>query len=234
MMFTTVVMVINGVLMAIVVAFIITLFVYAYQIRQRLVGVLRDQKVRTMIPTDMEIQVPYIDIYTAQGRSSDLPDYFHEDIYRDLPYDSRAVVLQKDYFNIVIDVVETVLRNKLKLMDAYPKLRTKEALSLPYYIPCVKAAKFSVDYEQYLKDLNPRTLLTMLEEKYTNFGTDKKYFVTLTNKTCVKKVHIMYFIKIATDLYLDFMEEVNNCIYNKQCNYSPQDATTQQTQSCEI
>ncbi len=234
MEFTTVMMLINVALLVVVIVFLIALFVYSYRIKQRLLNILTDEKVKGMRATDMEVNVKYVDMYNAQGRSSSLPDYFHEDIYKDLPTDTRLVVLQKDYYNLVIDVIESVLRNKPKMQESYPKLRTLESLSINAYLPCIKAAKFSVDYDHYMKDLNPRTLMALLEKKYSRFATDKQFFVTLTNKTCVKKVHILYFITIATDLYLDFSEEVNNCIYNNECNHKPTNSFNSQGSSCEI
>jgi hypothetical protein len=163
-------------------------------------------------------------MYRKQSYNYLLEDYFLDDIYKKLANDVMIDTVQTDYFKSFIKCIDSIMNNKNEFIKIFINLDKPNSLQYKFYIPVVKFAKYSIDYENYLEQTSQQKFSIRVESKYSHFKDDPKYFVILDNgKSCKKKVHILYFITKAIDLYNNYKIEVNNCIFHDICTIPTQE-----------
>jgi hypothetical protein len=218
---------------------IVYLLVYIWMLDKSLVTKMtsleKNIKVQEMKKTDLVVDKTYKDIYKQQTYNFRVEDYFASDIYSKIPEDQRGSKVQSDYFALFVQSIQSVFHNESFYVKHFQQLDKPVALANSFYIPIVKFAKFSVDYEGYLETTSQREFAVRVEVKYPKFGTDEKYFVTLDNGKCKKRVHITYFIEKALKLYKSFKKEVDDCIYYNKCKIvKKQHSDDETTSKCEL
>lgn len=218
---------------------IICLLVYTWMLDKSLYSKMasleKNLKVQEMKKTDLVVDKTYKDIYKQQTYGFQVEDFFASDIYSKIPEDQRGSKVQSDYFGLFVKSIESVFANEPYYVQNFQLLDKPTALANNFYIPIVKFAKFSIDYEGYLKNTSQRQFATRVEVKYPKFGTDEKYFVTLNNGKCKKRVHITYFIEKAMKLYKGFKKEVDDCIYYNKCKVVKKQESHEDTSTkCEL
>lgn len=210
--------VINFILVLILILVFTLLFLYNKNINNKIINLKNNLKVIEMEKKDEVIDENYRTMYRKQAYDYSLENYFLDDIYKDLPDDKRVNLIETDYFNIFIKCINSIMDNKRNFSNIFSELDKPNALKYKFYIPIVKFAKYSIDYENYLEKTSQQKFSVRVETKYSHFKDDPEYFVILDNgKSCKKKVHILYFITKAMDLYNNYKEEVNNCIFHNIC-----------------
>ncbi len=160
-------------------------------------------------------------LYLRQKFNNRVEDYFLIDMYEELPDDVRMINLKKDYLQILINAIDTVLTNKQEFEQQYMIYDTPEALKYPYYLPMAKYGKYTIDYDKYLKYVDTEELVVRLNEHYPEFTTNDAYFLTIKNETCTQRAHVLLFLEKAIKLYLKEPVRVDQCIYYNICALVP-------------
>lgn len=202
--------IINSILLFILLLFVLFLWIIDKQIQIKILNTNQNIKV---INKKNEIESP------KQLYNNEVEDYFLNDIYKNLPDDIKLQKFQKDYFDIFIKGIDLILSNKTYFENTFIILNNPSSLKYKLYIPIIKFAKFSIDYEKYLEKLNFQQFNILVEKYYNNFKDDPKYFIIFNNNNCNKRVHILYFIEKAFELYNMYKNKVNSCIYHNLCIY---------------
>lgn len=170
-----------------------------------------NNRVKAIAEKNEVVDKQYQTLYREQ--TYNLPRFFLEDIYDKMSFDVMRSQLVNDYFGLFSDAVNTILSNK-KEYQLHKKFYNINALQYPFNIPVLLYAKFTIDYNYYLIQIDPTTFANLVERYFPDFENDPKYFCRLDNRT----VHISYFIEQAIKLYVKNTAEVNNCIYHRQCS----------------
>ena len=132
--------------------------------------------------------------------------------------DVRPEAVQKDYFSLFVQATDSILKYKKEFQDSFSNLSDPSSLSNDHYLPCVKFAKYTLDYDNYLQGINSNHLLVQTELKYPRFDTDLKYYLWLDNGKCKKQVHILHILQKAVDLYAKYSNDVDACLYHNRCH----------------
>jgi hypothetical protein len=195
--------VINFIIVLILILIITLLILYNKNINNKIINLKNNLKEKVLSNT-----------YPKQA----LENYFLDDIYKDLPDDKRVATVETDYFVCFIKCIDSIINNKNDFINIFMKLDDPSSLQYKFYIPVVKFAKYSIDYENYLEQTSQQRFLIRIVTKYRHFKDDPKYFVILNNGK--RRVHILYFITKAIDLYNNYKTDVDNCIFHNICAVS--------------
>lgn len=188
--------------------------------------ILMDTKKKDAVLNDQ-----YKFLYRKQQFGFRVEDYFLEDIYKEFSDSQLIFNITNDYIKLLTNAVDSILKNKTEFQNNYMLYDQPEALKYPYYLPLAKYAKFTIDYDKYLKYIDPQHLAVRLNIYYPNFKTDGKYFIILKTKTCSQHAHVLLFLEKAVELYLKHPIRVDQCIYNNICELKKE---VPQEQQCKI
>ncbi len=189
---------------------------------------------KTLVETeekDNYIKNQYQLLYKKQFYNFRVEDYFLDDIYQRLIGPAKKTAVMNDYFGLLVKAIDAILNNKTDFQQNYNIYNKLEALKFPYYLPLAKYAKYTIDYDKYLRDFDPNQIFYRLNVYYPNFRTDEQYYIILKNKTCTQRAHVLLFLEKAVQLYIDYPDNVDQCIYYNICEQKPQ---TKQEQQCKL
>lgn len=160
-------------------------------------------------------------LYLRQKFNYRVEDYFLEDIYYNLNETERTKLVTNDYFQLLLNGIDSILNNKADFEKNYKIYDTPDALKYPYYLPIAKYGKYTVDYNKYLENVNPEELTVKLNEYYPNFRTDDRYFLIIKNEKCTQRAHVLLFLEKPIKLYFNEPVRVDQCIYYNICTLVP-------------
>lgn len=183
-------------------------------------------RVKDMKKTDEVVDETFRPLYREQTYNFRLEDFFLDDPYKKMTDDVRPDTVQSDYFGLFVKSIDSIMKYKKEFKDSFLLLDDPSSLSKDHYIPCVKFAKYTVDYDKYLQEVNSNHLLVQTELKYPKFETDLKYFLILDNGKCKKHVHVLKVLEKAVSLYNKFTNDVNECLYHNRCHKPVQQGPT--------
>jgi hypothetical protein len=213
---------VNLALAAIILFFVVYIWMLDSRLRSRLSSMDKHAKVQEVKKSELVVDETYKDIYKQQTFNFKVEDFFISDIYKEIPEDARGEKVQEDYFEMFTKAIDSIMSNIRFFTNGYNTLNNPSSLQYTTsYLPVVKLAKFSVDYDGYLSQTSQRQFMVRVETQYPKFGTDEKYFVVLDNGKCKKRVHILYFIQKGLQLYVNHKVDVDNCIYYGKCSPPP-------------
>lgn len=140
--------------------------------------------------------------------------FFLRDIYLDEKTDTvNYSILQKNYMELFIKSINSILVNKQKYIDNYNYLDKKESISLPFYRQCIKFGKFTALYNNYLNNLDMDYLSLEINKYYPNFNKDELYFIKINDKD----IHIIDILRKSFLLYKSEYRNIDRCIYYNKC-----------------
>lgn len=174
-------------------------------------------KVQDQKHTKLVVDETYRPLYIQQTYDFRVEDYFVSDIYKDIPEDQRSDKVQDDFFIVFTTCIDTILRQKKSFEHNFQVLSTPTALQYNYYLPVVKCAKYSIDYDSYLRETDQRRFILLVENMYRDFSSNDRYFALLDNGKCKKHIHVLYFIERAIELYRNHRKTVDDCLYYGKC-----------------
>jgi len=204
-------------------------------IKNKILKLNKDIRVISMEHKNYVVDKTFLPLYTSQLYDYSLENFFISDIYVDLPDDQMVISVEKDYFNLFEKCINSILHNRLMFEGKWQDLNHPIGLQYKNYIPIVKFAKYSLDYEKYLEKTSQQRFALKVETTYPHFKDNSKYFVVLQNNTCKKRVHILFFIKRAIDLYFNYKNEVNQCLQYNICDYNlPKTELQQEDNTCQL
>jgi hypothetical protein len=167
-----------------------------------------------------------IDLVNAEQKYTyRIETYFLKDIYVDENGIVNYALLQKDYLALFVKAINSIMNNVNDFKKHYYDLDELKSLKYRFYIYCLKFAKFSRLYDNYLNDLDMEYVVLEINNYYPEFNVDDRYFIDIPNiaseesKNIVTRIHIMDIIKKASILYDANYVIVNRCIYYKKCAY---------------
>jgi hypothetical protein len=178
-----------------------------------------DSRVASMKEKNIVIAEIIQPMYKTQLYDHNLENYFMSDIYADLPNDQMITAIERDYFKLFELCINSILNNKNSFQEKWQQLNNPQGLQYKFYIPTVKFAKYSLDYEKYLQKTSLQNFRYNVESIYPHFEDNEKYFISLNTKKCTKDEHILFLVKRAIDLYFNFKNEVNNCLQFNKCDH---------------
>jgi len=156
--------------------------------------------------------------YITENYNYKLPDFFLSDIYKDLPPEQQVESVQNDYLVLFILAINSIVNNKQDFIKYFKKLNQPVSLQLQSYIPVVKLAKYSIDYNKYLVKMDTQKFLLLVETYYPQFNTNPKYFIEVANNSCQRNEQVLFFVTLAISLYTKHRDKVNDCIYYNKCS----------------
>ena len=222
--------VINAALLIILICIVFSVILLDRQVWAQIEGISKLAKVADIKKSDEVVDETYRPLYREQTYNFRLEDFFLDDVYKKMTDDVRPETVQSDYFALFVAAIDTVLKYKKEFIDSFLLLDDPSSLANDRYIPCVKFAKYTVDYDKYLQTVNSNHLLIQTELKYPKFETDPKYYIVLDNGKCRKHVHVLKVLQKAVNLYYNHKVDVDECLYHNRCHKpvpkKPQDICT--------
>lgn len=200
------------ILIFILIVFILCLYLFDIKIYEKNKAINRDSKVIDMAKKDLIVNNNFKDIYN-NNLNKDLDNFFIDDVYINLSSGDQITKVENDYFNLFTSSINSILSNKIYIENVSIILDKPVSLEYNFYIPIIKFSKFSIDYDIYLQHINEEEFNKRIENYYNNFKNDNKYFVMLNKK----RTHVLYFIQQGIELYKNYKNDVNKCIYFKSC-----------------
>lgn len=144
-----------------------------------------------------------------------IENFFLKDIYLNEKTNTvNYAILQRDYINLFIKAINSILINKQKCIDNYSNLDKKESISLPFYRQSIKFGKFTTMYNNYLNDLDMDYVSLEVNQYYPNFNKDDLYFIKINDKN----IHIINVLKKSSLLYKEEYRNIDKCIYYNKCD----------------
>ena len=212
---------INLIIILVIILLLFSCYLYTKTIKTKIATLNKDVRITLMEKKDYVIEESMKSIYSRQLYDYELEDYFLNDIYINLPNDELITNVENDYFTLFKSCINSIITNKKMFETKFQDLDDPTGLQYKYYIPVVKFAKYSMDYEKYLEKTSQQRFTLRVETEYPHFKDAQKYYVTLDNGKCKKLEHILYFVTEAIKLYTNFKSQVDNCLYHDVCNVPP-------------
>lgn len=210
--------VVNLCAMMVISAIVLCLWIIDKRINSTLQAINDNARVQFMKQSDEVVEPIYEPLYRSQTYNFNLESFFLDDIYKPMSEDVRVESIQNDYYKLFITAIDSILKYKKEFTSSFLYLDDPSALQYDYYRSCVKFAKFTLDYEGYLNDINSRKLSVLTESKYKDFSSDPTYFLLIDKGKCKKHVHILKVLEKAVYLYTKHKDDVDECLYNNKCH----------------
>lgn len=158
----------------------------------------------------LDIKNSGIDLINAEQKYNySVETYFLKDIYIKDDGTINYTLLQNDYLNLFTKAINSIVNNKIEFTDNYNSLDDINSVKFRFYIYCLKFAKYTEMYNNYLSDLDMDYISLQINQYYPDFNKDDRYFIN--NK------HMIEILKKAVLVYNINVKKVDNCIYYKKC-----------------
>lgn len=210
--------VINILYVLILILLISIVWILDNALRKKINNLYQNSKVIDMKNKEIDINTDAVDLYNKTIDNTKLEGYFMSNIYLNLADKVRNEQVFNDYLIIFVNAVNSVLNNKIKFTNFYTNLDKPIALQLICNLPLIKFAKYSIDYALYLENLDSNEFYNSLNKIFPNFQYGKDYLIDVKiSDFNISKVHITECISKSIVLYKNYMNDVNQCLYNNIC-----------------